>query len=222
MIWNHRVSCVLFVPALALLTLTACSSGTPSKTPEAEKPAPAAAKANGPRIDLNCPIARMQKPPDSFHYSFKREGTPEFVDDEADVTPQTLDGFFKTNMNDVTKPPITSKVHAVSSNQDDWQFATGSLSGMMALAGLGNFIDEGAVREGTDEVNGYDTTKLSVDTTRVDASLTVFMLGTGGFVKGTAWVTSDGCPVKMMLDEEEKGNDGSVTKTHFEENIIKK
>ena len=92
----------------------------------------------------------------------------------------------------------------------------------MGLAGSGGFIRESAVREGSEKMNGYDTTKYSVDTTRLDASQTSIMLGAGSFIKGTAWVTSDGCPVKMTLDEELHQSDGSVAKVHYQEDIVKK
>ena len=72
------------------------------------------------------------------------------------------------------------------------------------------------------QVNGYDTTKYSVDTTRLDATQTSILLGAGSFIKGTAWVTSDGCPVKMTLDEELHNKDGSVAKSHYDEAIVKK
>jgi hypothetical protein len=212
----------ILISALAMLALTACNSGTSMKTREEEKMPAAAQNMSNPEIDLNCVVSRLQNPPEAFHYSFKKKGDVSFVYNEADVTPQTIDGYFETNMNDVTKPPITSKVHAVRSNEDDWRMATGSLSGIMGLAGLGGLIIQSAICEGADEVNGYSTTRYTVDTARADANSTAIMLGAGGFIKGTVWITSDGCPVKMLLDEERHHNDGSADKTHFEEAIVKK
>ncbi len=223
--WNSPVPIpwrVMLVPVVALLTLTACSPGTTTKTTEETKPAAAAPQPAGPNIDLNLIVARLQKPPDSFHYSYKANGAPHILDDEVDVTPQALDGTFTSNVSNVTKPPITGKVHAVSTNQDDWQFAVGSVSGMLGLNGMGGLIVQNAASEGSEPVNGYDTTKYSVDTTRGDAASNAIMLGQGGFIKGNLWTTSDGCPVKMTLDEEIHHNDGSVTKYHIEENITKK
>lgn len=221
--WKNRVPCrwpVLLAEALALLTVIACS-GPATKKPEAEKPVAATQDANGPGIDLNCVGARLQNPPEAFHYSFKNDGSPHFVDDEADVTPQVIDGSFKSNASDVTKPPITGKVHAERSDSNGWQMAAGSLSGIMGLAGAGGLISQNAVREGTDKVNGYDTIKYSVDMTRGNSPGTDILLGAGGFLKGTAWVTSEGCPVKMSL-EDEIHQGGSVEKDHYEEAIVKK
>jgi hypothetical protein len=98
----------------------------------------------------------------------------------------------------------------------------GSVSGMMGLEGMGGLVVQNAVREGAEQVNGYDTIKYSVDTSRGDAASNAIMLGQGGFIKGNAWVTSDGCPVKMTLDEEIHHSDGSMTKYHIEEAITKK
>jgi hypothetical protein len=47
-------------------------------------------------------------------------------------------------------------------------------------------------------------------------------IGTGGFEKGTAWVTAQGYPVKLSLDSEMHVNNGSVDKVHYEEAMIKK
>jgi hypothetical protein len=223
--WNNRVPypwLVLLAELLVLLAVTACSSGPPTKTPENEKPAAVAQDANRPGIDLDCIVARLQNPPEAFHYSFKNDGSPHFVDDEADVTPQVIDGSFKSNASDVTKPPITGKVHAERSDSNGWRMAAGSLSGIAGLAGAGGLISQNAVREGTDKVNGYDTVKYSVDTTRGNSPGAAILLGAGGFLKGTVWVTSEGCPVKMSLDGETHLDDGSVPKDHYEEAIIKK
>jgi hypothetical protein len=178
-------------------------------------------KREWPGIDLNCVVARLQNPPEAFHYSFKNDGSPHFVDDEADVTPQVIDGSFKSNASDVSKPPITGKVHAERSDSNGWRMAAGSLSGIMGLAGAGGLISQNAVREGTDKVNGYGTIKYSVDTTRGNSPGTATLLGAGGFLKGPAWVTPEGCPVKMSLDDEIHQG-GGVEKDHYEEAIIKK
>jgi hypothetical protein len=82
------------------------------------------------------------------------------------------------------------------------------------------------VNEGTEALNGYSTNKLSIDTTRADAAeqgLYKSTLGPGGWAKGTVWVTSQGCPVQMQLDEELHSKDGSVSgKAHYVEAMVKK
>ena len=215
----------MLASALVLVAATGCNSGSPTNKPEnqnaAQAPAAVAQNANGPGINLNCVVDRLQNPPEAFHYSFQNHGQPHFVEEEADVTPQTIDGTFKSNASNVSSPPIAGKVHAVRSDSNAWQIAAGSLSGVMGLAGAGGLVSESAVRGGTEKVNGYDTIKYAVDTTRGDAAGSAILLGQGGFLKGTIWVTSDGCPVKMSLDEEVHSG-GSVDKNHFEEAIIKK
>jgi len=49
------------------------------------------------------------------------------------------------------------------------------------------------------------------------------VLGPGGSEKGTVWVTSQGCPVRIVLDEELHAKDGSLLgKAHYEEMMVKK
>jgi hypothetical protein len=83
------------------------------------------------------------------------------------------------------------------------------------------------VNEGAQNgVNSYDTIKYSIDTARGTATEQVLyksILGPQGFEKGAVWVTSQGCPVRIVLDEELHSKDGSVAgKTHYEEAMIKK
>lgn len=80
-------------------------------------------------------------------------------------------------------------------------------------------------REGDEKVNGYDAIRYSEDTARGTAMENVLYrstLGPGGFEKGAVWVTSNGCPVKFIVDSEMHLNDGSVQKDHYEEAMIKK
>jgi hypothetical protein len=75
-------------------------------------------------------------------------------------------------------------------------------------------------------VNGYRTIHYSIDTARFDSAERGILgptLGPGGFEKGDAWVTSDGCPAKLVLDSEMHNRDGSLLETiHYEESMVKK
>jgi hypothetical protein len=80
--------------------------------------------------------------------------------------------------------------------------------------------------QGTEKKNGYDTVKYSIDTARgntTEQGLFKRVLGPGGFEKGNVWVTSQGCPVQITLDEEIHRNDGSTAgKAHYEEAMLRK
>jgi hypothetical protein len=79
--------------------------------------------------------------------------------------------------------------------------------------------------EGAEKMNGYDTIRYSIDTARGDApeqALYRMTMGPGGFEKGMAWVTEKGCPVKLSLDAELHGANGSVDKIHYEEAMVRK
>jgi hypothetical protein len=84
-----------------------------------------------------------------------------------------------------------------------------------------------AVNEGPENgVNSYNTVKYSIDTARATASkkaLYKSILGPGGSEKRNVWVTSQGCPLRIVLDEELHAKDGSLLhKVHYEEAMVKK
>jgi hypothetical protein len=46
--------------------------------------------------------------------------------------------------------------------------------------------------------------------------------GPGGSEKGDAWVMGDGCPVRLILDDEMHNKNGSLLeKVHYEEEMVK-
>ena len=216
---------LLMLSALALL-LTACNS---SKSPTAKvattSPVAVRSISTGPDLDLNCVIDHIQNPPESFHYVYKKttsEGVN--VDQEADITPQTMDGF--RMQPDGTPQPI----HGVRSDSSNWPAAWGSLTGISGMAGtVATFNHSSAMQREADSgtVNGYDAVHYSIDTARWDETtrqmLGNFALGPGGFDKGDVWVTSTGCPVKLVLDDEMHKKDGSLLeKVHYEVTMLKK
>lgn len=226
--WFSRVR-VLFAVSLALATAAACSSGSSTNTRNQNASAAPAAASNAvqsasPRIELNCLVARLQNPPDSFHYSYKYTGTSNAVDEEADITPQLIDGTIQNTVG-AGSAPMTNKIHALRSDDSGWRVATGSLgmsvSGMSLGIALMYHSPAVAQSQGTESVNGYSATKYSFDTGRGSMAENGIMLGQGGFMKGTIWALPDGCPVKMVLDDEVH-NGNQVNKDHYEENVVKK
>jgi hypothetical protein len=215
---------VLATAGLALLAVSACKSGPASKNADgkfgAQPNSAATAQGSGDvGIDLNCVMDHIQNPAEAFHYSYNKESSNP-VHEEADITPQTIDGSFKNNS-------ASSPIHGVHSDAASWQ---GAWSSLMGIAGMSSAIalvrnNSATVREGPEKVNGYDATKYSIDTARgndAEKSLYQSVLGTGGFQKGTAWVTAQGCPVKLIMDSELHGNDGSVEKIHYEVAMVRK
>ena len=176
-----------------------------------------------PGIDLNCVYEHLQNPPESFRYVYTKQDSDGFnVDQEADVTPQAIDGLRKPEGD---QQPL----HAVRSDPSSWQQALASLTGISGMSGtVATFNHSSAMkRESGGAVNGYQTIHYSVDTARWDETtrqmLGNFTLGPGGFVKGDVWVTPSGCPVKLVLDDEMHKKDGSLLdKVHYEEAMVKK
>lgn len=234
----RRVSVVIAVAAIAVALLSAlgCTSKPGSKSPE-EKTAdqgPSAKTENrsvaarpdaDPGINLNCVYDRLKDPPESFHYVYKKnDADGSNVDQEADVTPDAIDGF--RLQPDGSPQPI----HAQRSDQQSWQAALAGLIGISGMSGTVSTINHNsAMQRESDggQVNGYQTIHYSIDTARWDATtrqmLGSFALGPGGSDKGDAWVMADGCPVKLILDDEMHKKDGSLLdKVHYEVGMVKK
>ena len=215
---------LLATSVLGILLALGCNS-RPSKAAEhnsgAEPTKMAATNSSGPGIDLNCVYDHLQNPPESFHYIYKKETSDnEHVQQEADITPQTIDGF-RRQMDGSQQP-----LHGVRSDQQSWQAA---LAGLTAISGMSSTIaivnHSSAMKREADggQVNGYDTIHYSLDTARFDTTERGMLLKPGDFEKGDAWVTSQGCPAKLVLDSELHRNDGSlIEKIHYEEDMIKK
>ncbi len=205
---------------LALISLSGCNSApskTATPTPESAHKSVATPKNSaGPEIDLNCVITHIQNPPESFHYVFKAESANSW-EEEGDVTPQWIDGSFSNN-----SLPTPQQFHGAPREASSNLMAIGRMASLFAIVRNTSAV----VNEGPERVNGYDSVRYSIDTARGNASeqgLYKSVLGPGGFEKGTVWATSQGCPVKLALDEELHAKDGSLLgKTHYEEDMVKK
>lgn len=214
--WQAKV--FLYSLAAILWGMTVgCNSTPASKTGESKTAGDVSSntRSAGPDVDLECIASRMQKPPEAFHYMFKAESENP-VSEEADVTPQKIDVTFK-NRN------VPAPVHLQDTPEGmphQYLWAIDRMASLFAL------VHGTAVNQGSETVNGYSTTKLLIDTANGDAAqqgLYKSTLGPGGFAKGNVWVTSDGCPVKIDMNEEVHAKDGSVSgKAHYEEAMIKR
>ena len=166
-------------------------------------------------IDLNRVIRHIQNPPDSFHYSLRDQSSNPWQED-ADVTPQSITGSF-TNSSLTAAQQLQGTPRDVSSNL----MAIGRLADHFATVHGTSAV----VKEGTENKNGYDAVQYSIDTglgNATEQGLFKSVLGAGGFEKGTVWVTSEGCPVQIVLDEELHAQDGSpLSKAHYEESRMK-
>lgn len=68
-------------------------------------------------------------------------------------------------------------------------------------------------------LNGKDAIRYTIDTSRDEpegASLIGNVLGSNGFVKDTAWVNAQGCPLRFVLDVQQHYGDGTLHKEHDE------
>lgn len=195
----------------------AASASTPVQSPNA---AASAGKSGDPRIILQCAADRIQKPAFPFHWSLKKNVSDSGPSDrEADVTPDLIIGTVSDNsgLRSINAPRVDASA---------WNMAALDLAGPLPASTVALVNNSSATtRSGTEKMNGEDTIKYSIDTTGdtpEDASLIKTVLGDGGFVKGSAWVTAEGCPVKFVLDVEQHLRNGKVETEHYEEAMIRK
>jgi len=207
---------------LALFFAAACKLGPSKAREERETKVPSAPSqhAGDPGIDLSCLIDHIQNPPEAFHYTYKKDTPDNNLVQEADLTPDTIDGTSKDKY-------ASRTIKGVKSDSASWQSAWMGLTGISGMSSTIALVHSGSptVREGAEKMNGYDTIRYSIDTARSDAAeagLYRATLGAGGFEKGMAWVTAQGCPVKLSLDSEMHLNNGSIEKDHYEIEIVKK
>jgi hypothetical protein len=231
---NRAKAASLGVMLACLATILACNTSSSSRSHETAvgkgstnqrtREAPSQS-SSGPGIDLNCVFDHLQNPPESFHYVYKKaDSDGSGVHQEADVSPQAIDGF-RAQPNGSQQP-----VHGVRSDAQSWQAALAGITGISGMSStVATFNHNSAMKRETDggQVNGYETIHYSIDTARWDATerqlLGNFALGPGGFDKGDVWVTAKGCPVKFVLDEEMHKKDGSLLdKIHYEESMVRK
>ena len=213
------------IGALGLLGLAfGCNSGSPARN-SAEAPAKVAAsvafpESDNPGINLECAAEHIQKAPARFHWSFKKVVTPDTnADWEADVTQDAIAGTLVDSSS-------TRSIHGSRLDKTSWNTAVMILTTPLPASTFALVNNSSATtRAGTEVANGVNATKYAIDTsqeTSADASLIRTVLGPDGFVKGAAWVTRDGCPVKFAIDVEQHNNNGTVDKEHYELNVTRR
>src|SRR5712671_1379480 len=190
----------LLFTSLALVTMSACTSGSSAKDAGGRATAANSSTADA-HIDVLCIGDRINAPSEAFHYSYKYTDANGWVEDEADITPQSMDITIKDKSG-------SRNFHGERSNEGSWSSAVVDLLhlNMTAMSARLNALNDlsAIVPQGSESMNGYDTAKYSIDTASANSSdrqkfETLF--GTGASEKGTAWIAPDGCMAKLTLDE---------------------
>jgi hypothetical protein len=213
----------LAATSLLFLVASGCSSVPAPKGRESgARPAQASASPAGssgtPRPTLECYADRTLNAPAPFHLSWKLDDSSGHSDWEADVTANTIDGTW-------TNSTGTRKIHGVRADQSNWgmavaAFPLSSQSGHFSLL----YGTSALAPTGHETVNGYDTTKYTIDTTHASAADAVALrsaLGAKGYITGTAWADKGGCVVKFSLDEAFEQYNGPLDKEHLEAGMTK-
>jgi hypothetical protein len=219
---NHKMVLRLVVmagAALALLMTLGCNSGPTSKNGGGIA---SAASNAGTHIDVMCIGDRINNPPEPFHYSYRYTDASGSTAEEAAITPQAMDIAIEDQAG-------SHKYHGERSDEASWNNAVLDLASLKITAmsaRLDSLNDSSAItRQGSEAMNGYNTTKYGIDTNSANSSdKTKFetLFGKGSFEKGTVWVPADGCAVKLVLDEGMVQPNGTVNKDHFELARIRK
>ena len=205
---------VLLTGALAL-GLAGCTSHSASSGP-----VQASDTASG-HIDVLCIGDRVNNPAEAFHDSYKYTGPPQAVNDEADITPQSIDATIADK----------SGKHSFHGSRGDssWDRAVVDLARLNFTAMTARLVplnDTSAIaRQASESVNGYDTTRYAIDTSTANAKdrkMFAALFGDSTSEKGTVWMAGDDCAAKLVLDENLQQSDGAIATTHFEINRIKK
>lgn len=203
-----------------------------------------------------CVQAFLQGPPpaQALHFSNKvteSDQTQKSKDFEADLAGDTLDivhhdhwlatdddrKFFEESRKFTDPKIITRDIHDGFADETVTNHITrsdevGWRGGVISIAQGGTpwglFISKPPVsRVGTETINGYETTKYSVDTTHQRQSDKFALLMSSGMqdynITGTAWVLKNpSCVLQYDLEFDQTGKDGKLSKTHFEGTITKK
>jgi len=210
---------VLIAFMLVLSQILGCNSTSsnplPAK-PYAVQKGSNATNAAGPDINLNCVVSHIQSPTERFHYTFSAQSDNPWQED-AEITAQKIDGSFMNN-----SLPAPQEFHGSPREVSSNLMAIGRMASIFSTVHMTSAV----VKQGTEKKNGYDTVKFSIDTAlgnSTEQGLFKAVFGPGGFEKGYVWVTSEGCPVQITLDEEIHRRDGSTAgKAHYEEAMTRK
>lgn len=209
--------------AVALLCVAACgcrsasSNGSEQNTAHPENQVRQADFDPG-SADF-CQETMAKDPVGSFHFSSARTqpGTSDFLAVRADVSPERID------LTDRTARGTTTN-HYRRTDKSGWAMAVTTMA--MSSPWMDRNMAKFDMKElGQEEINGFDTIKYSVDTTK-DPSDKQTYLRTMGLkdynIVGSLWLTKDtGCILKYVIDDTDYSKSGAVTKMHYEGNVSK-
>lgn len=204
------------VIALLLSAAFGCRSGLsggPQRDPAPSHPA-LVAPVDNPGINLQCAAESIRNAPGPFHWSYRKIVPPlTNADWEVDITPSSVIGS-------VTDSSGTRLIHGIRSENTSWNTSVAMLTDELPGSTFALVNNSSAVvRAGTETVDGKGTIWYTIDTSHdiaADAALIRNVLGPSGFVKGSAWVNAQGCPIKFVLDVRQYYKDGTLHKEHYE------
>jgi hypothetical protein len=211
----------LAAPAVVgLVFLAACDSSNSGVRKNATKASSGEPSRGASLIDMGCLGDKIANPTEAFHYSFKSAGS-RAVEKEADITPQAMVVTLKG-------PSGPHTYRGTRSDEASWNSGVLDISSLdltRLIARISFLKDNSSTRlVGPEQVNGYQATKYAIDTTSANAAdKQTFgtLFGAASLDQGAIWVTQQGCPVKLILDETVQAGSGTVEKTHYEIEVVR-
>lgn len=225
----------------AALLLVACNSGKNVKQEETKEKAAAnnSAPAGNAVIGADYCLQTFMKTPVAapVHFAYKTKNSDgEAVTWEGDITASTADMSMLRSQpstpdlaqNSAYKvhdgvADFTNTFHYDRSQSHDWQMAP--TMPVQSSTPWGEFINKPTIDlAGPDTVNGFATTKFTVDNSKQDLLDRVGFSGNKDYtVQGTVWLTKDtGCILQWAMDSKTTHKDGTVFTAHYEGTMTKK
>lgn len=211
----------------ALMISSGCKSGmsattgTSADSGAAARPDPA--KFSPTRASL-CLQRMIKNPAGPFHLSFGEnsfDGKSTSI--EADVT-QAMIAYTKRETSAGQTSTSSKKIERAQLSEMELDF---DIMGPVPWHGELVAAQDSANATGAEEVNGYGTLKYAISTANEPAAQKAtfdsLMAVKDYTIAGNVWLTTDtGCLVKYSIDFEQDAKDGSVKRSHFEGNVVKK
>lgn len=213
-----------FAMSLALVVATGCNVAPSKKNAEQKEPASSDNQARQSDFDPGaadfCQETMSKDPTQPFHFSSLRTqiGTSDLLSVEANVAPQRIDLINRTRVGTTTN-------HYQRSDKSGWAAAVT----MMAMASPWmdrNMAKFNMKKLGPEKINGFDTVKYVVDTTKDRSNKEGYLQAMGlrdYNIVGSLWLTKDtGCILKYAIDDTDYSKNGAVSKNHYEGGVSKR
>jgi hypothetical protein len=212
-----------FTFAVALLYVAACGCHSASSNKSEQDTARPENQVSQSDFDPGsadfCQETMAKNPVGPFHFSSVRTqpGTSDSLSVQADVSPEKID------LTDRTATGTTTN-HYRRTDKSGWTMAVTTMA--MSSPWMDRNMAKFDMKEvGHEKINGFDTIKYTVDTSKDPSDKQTYLQAMGlkdYNIVGSLWLTKDtGCILKYVIDDTDYSKGGAVTKMHYEGSVSK-